>query len=83
MQLDGSVSVRKRYLVVYDYGQGGVWAYITAESPEQITDRFPDLSVVEATPDWMTDEVRKNLEARMSFDIDDPTGWPASFRRKS
>ena len=81
--MDGSTWVRNRYLVVYDYGQGGVWAYITAESPEQITDGFPELSVVEATPDWMTDEVRKTLEARMSFDIDDPTGWPASFRRKS
>jgi hypothetical protein len=71
--------MRSRYLVVYDYGQGGIWAYITAESAEQITDHFPDLSVVESPPDWMTDEVRQRIEDRMSFDIDDPTGWPATF----
>jgi hypothetical protein len=58
-------------------------AYIAAESAKKITDRYPELSVVETTPDWMTDEVRMTLEARMSFDIDDPTGWPATFRRTS
>ena len=82
MLVDGQAQMRSRYLVVYDYGQGGVWAYITAESAQQITDRFPELSVVETTPEWMTGEVRKAIEARMSFDIDDPAGWPATFRQR-
>ncbi len=30
--------MKQRYLVCYDYGQGGVWAYIAATSPEKITD---------------------------------------------
>jgi hypothetical protein len=77
--------VKKRYLIAYDYGQGAVWAYITAESPEQITDQFPDFLVVETPPSWMTDEVRTTLETRMNFDLDHPTGWLATvieLRRK-
>ena len=33
------------YLVVDDYGTGGIWIYIHARSAEEITDRFPDLTV--------------------------------------
>jgi hypothetical protein len=69
--------MKVRYLVAYDYGQGAVWAFIHAESPAAITDQFPDFSIVESPPNWMTDEVRRNLEARMTFDIDNPTGWLA------
>jgi hypothetical protein len=69
--------MKRPYLVAYDYGQGAVWAYISAESPGQITDQFPDFAVLEAPPSWMTEDVRKTLEARMTFDIDNPTGWLA------
>lgn len=69
--------MKNRYLIAYDYGQGAVWAYITAESPEQITDQFPDFSVVETPPTWMTEEVRRAIEDRMSFDLENPSGWLA------
>jgi hypothetical protein len=73
---------KNRYLVAYDYGQGAVWAYITAESPSQITDRFPDLSVVEDPPSWMTEEVRRTIEDRMNFDLENPSGWLAGFNER-
>ncbi len=35
-----------RYLVCHDYGMGGLWWWITAESPEQITEAFSEVEVV-------------------------------------
>ncbi len=51
-----------RYLVVYDYGQGGIWAYVNAASPEEIEQRFPELRVIDEPPAWMTEEYRARLE---------------------
>ena len=66
---------RHSYLAVYDYGQGGVWALITASSETEIATKYPFITVVELRPAWMTDEIYNHLE---SFDIDDaPTGWVA------
>jgi hypothetical protein len=35
--------MKREYLVLYDYGMGGVWAYLTAENEDQIRERFPQL----------------------------------------
>jgi len=47
------------YLTCYDYGQGGVWLYIEADSPSQITATYRDLEVFEATPPWWNDEMER------------------------
>jgi hypothetical protein len=70
--------MRKPYLVAYDYGQGAVWAYITAESAGQIVERFPEFRVFDTPPDWMSEHDLSDIEARMSFDLARPTGWLAS-----
>jgi len=72
------VSKHVAFLVAYDYGQGAVWAYIKAESARQINERLPDFTVFEAPPDWMTELELSDIEARMSFDLEKPTGWLAS-----
>ena len=36
--------MRRSFLVLYDYGQGGVWAYLLADSAEQIQTRFPSFA---------------------------------------
>lgn len=61
------------FLVVYDYGKGGVWAYLLAETPEQVRVRFPELQVVAERPAWMTDEDERRTRERMTIDIDDTT----------
>ena len=66
--------MKQPYLVVYDYGQGGVWAFVLAESPERIKAVFRDLDVVEDRPTWLTEERAKNLP---TFDVDAPEGWIA------
>ncbi len=43
-----------RFLVLYDYDQGGVWAYVLAESREEIVKRYPRLKVYDEAPHWLT-----------------------------
>ena len=65
----GSVAVRKveraghqqPFLACYDYGQGGLWAFITAESAREITSAYPELTIVERTPSWVTPEIMRKL----------------------
>ena len=49
----------RAYLTCYDYGQGGVWIYIDANSPSEITDSYPDLIVFEVPPAWWNEEMEK------------------------
>jgi hypothetical protein len=56
---------------VSDYGHGGSWALIRAESDEQIRRLYPELHVVKERPPWMTDEIFAKLEA-LETDIDRP-----------
>ncbi|MGH2755136.1 MAG: hypothetical protein ACRDLB_11970 [Actinomycetota bacterium] len=66
---------KQRFLIVYDYGMGGVWAFIHARSRGEIERRMPDLKMVDETPAWMSRDVIKRIEERMTFDIDRPHGW--------
>jgi hypothetical protein len=63
--------MKRLYLVLYDYGQRGVWAYVLAASKAEITEKFPELSIVDEAPSWMSDEFRAALEQRVKR-IDDP-----------
>jgi hypothetical protein len=51
----------KSFLVVYEYGMGGLWAIMHADSAEAIADRYPELTIVKSRPAWMTDERFANL----------------------
>jgi hypothetical protein len=62
----------KSYLVVYDYGMGGVWAIVYADSADSITTRYPELTIVDSRPAWMTHEQFARLA---QHDIDaEPAG---------
>jgi len=60
--------MRQRFLTVYDYGTGGVWQWIIAESPEQITAKYPQLTVLKEMPTWWQERPMTSLR---SYDIDD------------
>jgi hypothetical protein len=62
--------MKKRFLVLYDYGQGGGWAYLLAESPDQILQAFPALRVYEKPPQWMEADDLDALSSSMTIDID-------------
>src|SRR5260370_4154646 len=59
------------FLAVYDYGTGGVWVYLLADSAAQIHERYPELRVVSDRPDWLTGEEDRRLRERMTIGIDD------------
>lgn len=48
--------MKQRYLVVYDYGTGGLWAFIRAGSRDAILSKFPQLEIIDQRPEWMTKE---------------------------
>ncbi len=68
-----------KYLVVYDYTSGGVWALVAATSEDEIIEKAPKLRVVKGQPVWMTNEIYHQIEEKMSFDINHPSGWLAEL----
>lgn len=62
-------SVKQRFLVVYDYGSGGVWAYVDAESSEEIEREFPELTVVSQPPDWMSADEQADIAEHATYDL--------------
>jgi hypothetical protein len=72
--------MKRKYLVVYDYGMGGVWGLIAARSEQEIHQKYPDLIIKEVRPGWMSDVIYDNIVLKSSFDIDDePRGWLAKL----
>ncbi len=62
---------KRDFLVVYDYGSGGVWAVISARDQQEISNKFNGLYVVDQRPAWITDQEYADILHNMYFDIDD------------
>jgi hypothetical protein len=72
--------MKKRFLLVYDYGQGGVWLFIHARSADEIRAKYPELQVIERHPEWLKGDYLKRVESERTFDIDKPpSGWLLSL----
>ncbi len=65
---------KKPFLVCYDYGQGGVWAFVEAASEHDILRRFPELQVVGKRPSWMSETEMARIRERRTLDLDRPSG---------
>src|SRR2546423_424576 len=76
--MDTGAAMKRAFLVCYDYGQGGVWAFVKARSANEIEKSAPDLKVFNRRPRWMTSQHMARLEKTMSFDIDKPRGFLAT-----
>ena len=70
----------RAFLVVYDYGMGGVWGFASAESEAEILDAFTEMKVVHETPEWMTEEQEKNVRSESSFTIGEASSYPEWLR---
>ncbi len=42
------------FYVAYEYGNGAAWAFVKAETADDVVAEFPELDVYEAPPEWMT-----------------------------
>jgi hypothetical protein len=62
--------MKKSFLCVDDYGQGGVWYLVLADSAERIREKLPFLAVVETRPEWMDDEMYERMKAQRTIDLD-------------
>ena len=60
----------KEFLVAYDYGQGAVWAYVSAESREQIETLFPELTIVDKKPSWLAESAEERIRSNPYFRLD-------------
>ena len=67
---------KKPHLAVYDYGTGGIWVIMDARTGDEITKKYPELTVVGTRRAWMTDDQYGRVLENRSFDVDDePSGW--------
>ena len=74
------MSTKTAFLVVHDYGMGGVWAVIRAENAQDVSGKYPELEIVSERPGWMDDAIYADIERRLGCDIDDPPSpWLASL----
>ena len=62
---------KKEFLILYDYGSGGLWGVMRAYSAEEILARYPELTVARKRPAWMTDAVFEDINRSESHDFDD------------
>jgi hypothetical protein len=65
--------MKKQFWACYDYGMGGIWYAILAESKSQIEQKYSELVVFDSKPAWLESntEVEANILLHCSFDIDD------------
>ena len=61
---------KKEFVVCYDYGMGGIWGPVWATSVQEITDKYPELVVVEAKPEWMSSDLWRTILGRPVADVD-------------
>ncbi len=73
--------MRRAFLTVYDYGMGGIWAYIRAESPGDIRTKFRDVVVYDEPPAWMTETDRKSIEETDLYDVETVEKEHPTFKR--
>lgn len=62
---------KRKFIVAYDYGMGGLWGIVMARDEQEIEALFPELSIVDTPPPWMTPETLAGLHEKRTYDIDD------------
>ena len=69
---------KREFFVLHDYGQGGLWAILRAESAEQVRCKYPGVEVFEGRPPMLDDATVAAIRSAGEHDIDDsPAGWLA------
>ena len=71
---------RPAFWVLYDYGQGGLWAILHADSAGQVRARYPQLQVFDGPPPSLDAAAVESIRRQGARDIDDPpSGWLAEL----
>jgi hypothetical protein len=73
---------RLEFFVCHDYGQGGLWAIVRADSAEQVRQRFPGLPVFESPPPALDAGAIEVIRRNDVMAVEDPpVGWLADYAR--
>jgi hypothetical protein len=62
--------IMDKFLTCYDYGTGGIWRYVLAESAQEIVTKYPELEVIDLVPEWMDQDAINNLN-ELTTDLND------------
>ncbi len=54
-----------QFLACYDYGTGGVWLYLEAESAADLVARYPALTMIDNQPPWWTPAIEQELRSKV------------------
>lgn len=77
-------SVHRKFAALHDYGQGGLWVIIRAESAAHIREKYPQLQVFEDRPPMLDDSTLAAIRGGGVQDIDEPpSGWLAELAPQS
>jgi hypothetical protein len=63
------------YLACYAYGSGGIWLIVQARSRDEVAAHYPQLTVVDQPPGWLSPAKQVWLAAHHTVDIDAPPAW--------
>ncbi|GAA0856641.1 hypothetical protein [Aliiglaciecola litoralis] len=47
----------EKYLVCLDYGSGGIWRVVQADSKNSILTHYPELEIADVKPEWMSNQI--------------------------
>jgi hypothetical protein len=63
---------KKEFLVVDDYGTGGIWFVVRAPTESDITAALPSVTVFPAgsRPDWMTGAQYAKIASQRTYGLD-------------
>ncbi len=70
------MSVSHEYVVMYDYGMGGLWAIATANSIDHVRQKLPELQVSAEIPNWMSPAEFQDLRMKTLFHLEDESTYP-------
>ena len=66
----------KKMLFFYDYSGGSVWAFIWANSVEEVLQEYPRLEYASDFPDWFSEDLKKKISEKETYVLGQvKSGW--------
>ena len=59
------------FYVAYEYGSGAAWAFVKAETADEVVAELPEVDVYDAPPEWMTVEDLHRVREHASVKIEE------------
>lgn len=57
------------FYVAYEYGSGAAWAFVKADTAEEVVAELPEVDVYDTPPEWMTIDDLHRVREHASLDI--------------